>query len=173
MKKILALTGMALAGFSVGFIPGVVTADTSPDVQVTAAAVNTLRVQLKSERTEHKQFRTSVGAQLRNLRKQLGVTYTRNTVDEALTLASIVYGVPKYQLEFVARRESHFIPWIYNGQGSGACGLFQFMPGTYGGTPYAKAGFLCTNPYANALAAGWMVSRGGWGPWTYKGRKPF
>ena len=47
---------------------------------------------------------------------------------------------------------------------SGATGLYQFLLSTWKSTPYAK--FPRTNPYANALAAGWMIGAGRGNEWT-------
>ena len=52
-------------------------------------------------------------------------------VEAALVSASDAYGVPYTTLSRVAWCESRFRPWVDNFQGSGARGLFQFMPGTY------------------------------------------
>jgi hypothetical protein len=88
------------------------------------------------------------------------------SVQEAISLAAAIYSVPRWQLESVARCESGGRSSATNHEGSGASGLFQFMPGTFRGTPPGQAGLSIFSPYANALAAGWMVARGGWRAWT-------
>ena len=50
---------------------------------------------------------------------------------------------------------------------SGASGLFQFMPSTWGGTPWANQSPF--DPVANAQAAAWLYSRYGPGRWTCQG----
>ena len=68
----------------------------------------------------------------------------------------------------VAYCESRYHPNSVNSD-SGASGLFQFMPSTWGGTPWAsKSPF---DPVANAQAAAWLYSRpyGGPGRWTCQG----
>ena len=47
---------------------------------------------------------------------------------------------------------------------SGASGLFQIMPGTWAGTPYASSSVF--DPVANARAAAWLYARRGPGAWT-------
>jgi len=47
---------------------------------------------------------------------------------------------------------------------SGAAGLFQFLPSTWKTTPYRM--FSVYNPYAAALAAGWMHDQGRGGEWA-------
>ena len=50
---------------------------------------------------------------------------------------------------------------------SGATGLFQFMAGTWSGTPWASKSRL--DPVANAQAAAWLYARYGPGRWTCQG----
>jgi multidrug efflux pump subunit AcrA (membrane-fusion protein) len=66
----------------------------------------------------------------------------------------------------VAYCESRYHPNSVNSQ-SGASGLFQFMPGTWGGTPWANQSPF--DPVANAQAAAWLYSRYGPGRWTCQG----
>ena len=47
---------------------------------------------------------------------------------------------------------------------SGATGLYQFLLSTWNSTPYRM--FKRTNPYANALAAGWMIGAGRGNEWS-------
>jgi soluble lytic murein transglycosylase-like protein len=62
----------------------------------------------------------------------------------------------------VARCESNYNPDAVNGW-SGTEGLFQFMPSTWRGTPYGR--YNVFDPKYNALAAAWVYSRQGGGPW--------
>jgi len=86
-------------------------------------------------------------------------------VQHALNLASTTYGVPLAQMVSVARCETGgtFDPRSLN-RSSGAAGLFQFLPSTWRRTPYS--GFNVFDPYANALAAAYLVRRDhGWSEW--------
>lgn len=81
-------------------------------------------------------------------------------VRAALASASAAYGVPYADLSRVAWCESRWRPWVDNDQGSGAQGLFQFMPRTYrwmsqqagwgGSSPY--------DPWAAAHVAAWAFA---------------
>ena len=92
----------------------------------------------------------------------------RGSVDEAIALASVVYGVDHALLRRKAWCESRFNPNarnvqpIYNGEH--ATGLFQFIPSTFASTPFAR--FSIYSTYANALAAGWMHANGRGGEWA-------
>jgi regulator of protease activity HflC (stomatin/prohibitin superfamily) len=66
----------------------------------------------------------------------------------------------------VAYCESRYHPNSVNSD-SGASGLFQFMPSTWGGTPWA--GQSPFDPVANAQAAAWLYSHYGPGRWTCQG----
>jgi regulator of protease activity HflC (stomatin/prohibitin superfamily) len=66
----------------------------------------------------------------------------------------------------VAYCESRYHPNSVNTD-SGASGLFQFMPGTWGGTPWASQSPF--DPVANAQAAAWLYSRYGPRRWTCQG----
>jgi regulator of protease activity HflC (stomatin/prohibitin superfamily) len=66
----------------------------------------------------------------------------------------------------VAYCESRYHPNSVNTD-SGASGLFQFMPGTWGGTPWASQSPF--DPVANAQAAAWLYNRYGPGRWTCQG----
>jgi len=63
----------------------------------------------------------------------------------------------------VAWCESRYHPNSINTE-SGASGLFQFMPGTWQGTPWASQSPF--DPVANAQAAAWLYNRYGPGRWT-------
>jgi hypothetical protein len=79
----------------------------------------------------------------------------------ALNLACVVYGHCS-ELWRKARCESHL--WRYAHNPSGASGLLQFLPSTWRSTPYGR--FSVYDPYANALAAGWMHAQGRGGEWV-------
>ena len=66
----------------------------------------------------------------------------------------------------VAWCESRYHPNSVNSD-SGASGLFQFLPSTWGGTPYAS--YSPFDPKYNALAAAWLYSHYGPGRWVCQG----
>lgn len=84
---------------------------------------------------------------------------------EAIRLASIAYGVDYGQMEAIASCETggSFSRYSKNPR-STASGLFQFLTGTFAGTPYGRESIW--SPYANALAAGWMMAHGRRGEWV-------
>jgi Transglycosylase SLT domain len=65
----------------------------------------------------------------------------------------------------IAYCESRYHPNSVNTD-SGATGLFQFMAGTWSGTPWASKSRL--DPVANAQAAAWLYSHYGPGRWSCK-----
>jgi len=66
----------------------------------------------------------------------------------------------------VAWCESRYHPNSVNSD-SGASGLFQFLPSTWSGTPYAS--YSPFDPRYNALAAAWLYSHYGPGRWVCQG----
>jgi hypothetical protein len=66
----------------------------------------------------------------------------------------------------VAYCESRYHPNSVNTD-SGATGLFQFMAGTWSGTPYASKSRF--DPVANAFAAAWLYKTYGPGRWSCSG----
>jgi Transglycosylase-like domain len=100
-------------------------------------------------------------AQVRRLRR---VVLNDAHVVEAINLAGATFGNSQV-LWRKARCETGgtFDPRSRN-RGSGAAGLFQFIPSTWSTTPYAV--FSPWSPYANALAAGWMHSVGRGNEWV-------
>ena len=66
----------------------------------------------------------------------------------------------------VAYCESRYHPNSVNTD-SGASGLFQFLPSTWSGTPWAKQSPF--DPVANAQAAAWLYARYGPGRWVCQG----
>lgn len=119
-------------------------------------------------------------ARSRQLARQLVVvrreSVSRPSSVEAIRLASVTFGVPFAVLWRRAACESGPgpnapVPVVADRHvdararnASGATGLFQFKPSTFQSTPYAA--FRITSPYANALAAGWMVSHGRGKEWA-------
>jgi len=66
----------------------------------------------------------------------------------------------------VAWCESRYHPNSVNTD-SGASGLFQFLPSTWSGTPYASQSPF--DPRANSFAAAWLYSHYGPGRWVCQG----
>ena len=103
----------------------------------------------------------------RTLALHAALTHTRQllnhnpTVTEAIELAAATYGSGS-TLWRRARCESGLNR--YARSSGGALGLFQFLPSTFASTPYA--GLSIFSPYANALAAGWMIAHGRGGEWA-------
>ena len=79
--------------------------------------------------------------------------------------AALHWGVSYQEGKALSWRESNWNPNICNSQGSGACGLFQFMPRTWGATPYGR--FDVFDAKYNALAWAWAWSRGWQSHWGY------
>jgi len=83
-------------------------------------------------------------------------------VSTAIGLAATVYGHGA-ELWRKARCESNMHRYSVNAS-SGASGLFQFLASTWRSTPFG--GYSVFDPYANALAAGWMHAHGRGGEWV-------
>lgn len=87
--------------------------------------------------------------------------------------ATIQFHVDYGQARYIATRESGLHPELCNGEVPGgpqvpnrlsrACGLVQFMPGTWAGTPYAAHSRFSAK-WAS-LAYGWMVKHGHASAW--------
>jgi len=93
----------------------------------------------------------------------------------ALDHAAAEYGVAPRCLYSIAWRESRFLPWVDNYQGSGARGLMQFKDGTWRFMSWAAGygGASVYNAWAAAHVTAWAIShpsesQGGlrhWGGW--------
>lgn len=94
----------------------------------------------------------------KRIRQLTRVLLARPSVAEAINLAATVYGNGA-TLWRRARCESRLDPNARNG--SEASGLLQFLPSTWATTPFSR--FSVFSPYANALAAGWMIGPAGRG----------
>ncbi len=99
------------------------------------------------------------GLQLHHVRVLLRRRW-RPTVRYSLRLASAASGVPYSELATVAWCESRYDPFATNGRYRG---LFQEGPMFERG-PFAQFGVF--DPLANALTAGFVVSREGWRQWS-------
>jgi soluble lytic murein transglycosylase-like protein len=86
------------------------------------------------------------------------------SVQEAIRLASVAYGVSLTKMRRVAWCESRFNPRADN-RSSTASGLYQHLyPSTWRSTPFGAESIW--SPYASALAAGWMFAQGRGGEWV-------
>jgi hypothetical protein len=102
--------------------------------------------------------------QLRQARRELRERHQPSSLT-AIALASVAYGVDHQTLVRKARCETGgtFSPYAKN-PNSTASGLFQFLTSTWASTPYGHLSIW--DPYANALAAGWMHRVGRGGEWV-------
>lgn len=98
------------------------------------------------------------------LRRQVRARHQPSSLN-AIALASTAYEVSYATLKRKARCETGgtFSPYAKNPH-STASGLFQFLTSTWATTPYAR--FSIWDPYANALAAGWMHRNGRGNEWS-------
>lgn len=77
--------------------------------------------------------------------------------------AAAHYGQSRSQALYIAHRESRY-NWRVTNSGSGAAGLYQFMPRTWQSTPYRKHSPY--HPRWASLAAMWMWAHGGYSHWN-------
>lgn len=125
----------------------------SPSIDAQASA---LRHQIRVER---------VRAQ-RAVRQARRALLARPSVDEAIHLSAVLFGVDEGRMRMVIGRESGFRPWAKN-PNSTASGLGQFLDSTWASTPCGKAGLSVFSAYANALCMGWTIRYGGgWSHWS-------
>ena len=124
--------------------------------------------QLRIERRKWAHERRALREQVRGLR---AASQWRPNVVEAITIASLVSGVPRAHLDRVVRCESGHDPNATNTT-SGASGLVQYLPSTWAATTFGKAGLNRYSPYANAIQGAlamrhsmtpWAASRHCWG----------
>lgn len=141
----------------------VTASDASPDATTTSSTttvttpdpeVPVLEAKL---RREHRRY-LAARRRARGLHRSL---LHRGSVTEAIGLACTVYGSCS-TLWRRAKCESRLDPTARNA--SGASGLFQFLPSTFDSTPFRSLSIF--SPYANSLAAGWMIEHGRGGEWS-------
>lgn len=94
------------------------------------------------------------------------VARSKPSVQEAISLASFIYGVPRSTLHRIALCESTLNPNADTNRPY--VGLFQFHPRTWRGNWYGKHGFDVRSPYANALGAAQHMSKYGFDAWECK-----
>jgi hypothetical protein len=129
---------------------------TTPEPQTTTVKVNQ-RIQGKTAKQWHR-----VAARYLSSSRSLHVAIRFDPeVATAIGLACVVYGYCG-ELWRKAACESHL--WRYARNPSGASGLYQFLGSTWRSTPFGR--YSVYDPYASALAAGWMHAHGRGGEWS-------
>jgi len=105
----------------------------------------------------------------REVRRLRAIVRHDPSVQEALDIASLVYGTPRQEIERVAFCESRLDPRarnrtpIYNGEH--ATGLLQTIPSSFRRSPFRELDIY--SPYANALAGAYIWSlSGSWREWA-------
>lgn len=88
----------------------------------------------------------------------------QGSVRACIHRASIHWNQSYLQMLRVATCESRLNPRARNTQGSGATGLFQFMPGTWASTPYGR--YSIWSAKYQSLATGWMWNAGRKSEWS-------
>lgn len=133
-------------------------------------AAATLRRQLIRERAIWRGQRLRLVIENRRLNAKLAAHHAPS-VTEAITIASLVSGVPRAHLTRVVHCESGGRPWAVNTT-SGASGLVQYLPSTWAATTFGRAGLNRFSPYANVIQGAlamrhsmrpWAASRHCWG----------
>lgn len=129
--------------------------DTVTVIEATGLRIGELAAQLTRTRNRLQQAERRARILERTLRHD-------PSVGEALTLASVVYGVPRASLSAVAWCESGHRPWARNGQYRG---IFQQGP-MFEASPFGRAGLSVWSPYAAALSTAYTVRAQGWRQWS-------
>lgn len=97
-------------------------------------------------------------------------------VVETIYAAAAYYGVSSRVMLEISWTESRHGYYVYNLAGSGAVGVFQFMPGTWvwASRRSGYAGYPATDIEANIWTAAWLLSTPGgichWRPWVCRRR---
>lgn len=113
------------------------------------------------------QARKDANARAHTIRRLKHVIAADVTIQQAIDLAAIAYGVDDGTLSRKASCEStggHGYNPHAKSTRSTAAGLFQFLDTTWASTPYAR--FSPYNPLAAALAAAWMHANHRGGEWV-------
>ncbi len=150
------------ARWATGRVPGVTT-------PTTAGPARTIAQQLIVERRRW-------AAERRAYRLRIRALAYRPDAHVAFQLAALAYGQDWRHLRACALSEGYREAERYqalnarpNTTGSGATGAFQFMRGTYAGTPQGRAGLDWHRVDVQAHAAAWMFQAGRIREWTGKG----
>ena len=97
---------------------------------------------------------------------------TQSKVVNCIRDATRIYGGSFAQNLACARSESGLNPYAHNSGGSGATGLYQFMPTTWSSTLARMRVRKAKSIYSakwQARAAAWKFSHDGFGEWTGAG----
>lgn len=88
------------------------------------------------------------------------------SVPDLIDHYALVERVPSWRARAVAWCESRFLN-VPNRQGSGASGVFQFMPRTWAWASHQAGwgGFSVWSVEANVAVALWLMGRGQWQHW--------
>jgi len=161
MRPLLYVLAVAFGvwlAFAVRYVkPEAATADTPTEPQTTTVEVDrTLQGRTVG------QWHQAAQRYLSRARSLQVALHRDPEVSTAIGLACTVYRVSCSTLFRKARCESHL--WRYAHNPSGASGLFQFLPSTWRSTPFGA--YSVYDPYASALAAGWMHRAGRGGEWV-------
>jgi hypothetical protein len=92
-----------------------------------------------------------------------GSSYSQDQIVGIINEAADNYGQSRDDMLRVARCESGLDPNAVGGGGA-YHGLYQFVPSTFGGTPYGQ--YDIYDPWANANAASWMWAEGHKNEWV-------
>jgi hypothetical protein len=134
---------------------------TGPEPPVAQPPTNTVTVERKVQGHTARGWHDVAARYLSRKRSlQIAIRFDPE-VTTAINLACVIYGHCG-ELWSKARCESKL--WRYAHNPSGASGVMQFLPSTWDSTPFAR--FSVYDPYANALAGGWMHARGRGDEWT-------
>lgn len=141
----------------------------SAELQANSKPPQTLEVVPRAEFVRVVQQRRAADREVRRLR---AIVRHKPSVREALDIASLVYRVPRGQLQRVAWCESRLSATARNRRpiwnGEHATGLLQTIPSTFARTPFRRLSIY--SPYANALAGAhiWSLTRS-WAEWDCQG----
>ena len=152
------------ARWATGRVPGV-----TVDLALLPGPARTIAQQLIVERRRWE-------AERRTYRLRIRALAYRPDAHVAFQLAALAYGQDWRHLRACALSEGYRDEERYqelnarpNKTGSGATGAFQFMAGTFAGTPQGRAGLDWHRVDVQAHAAAWMFSQGRIREWTGKG----
>lgn len=136
-------------------------ADDPPLPPTTVTTTTTIIVESKHWHRRYEREHRRLALARRRVHGLKRTLMSTSRVTTAISLSCTIFGSCS-TLRRKAWCESRFDARAQNA--SGAAGLFQFLPSTWRSTPFG--GFSIFDPYANALAAGWMHARGRGGEWV-------
>lgn len=166
------LLSIAVAVLAAGVLAGrACAADPAPspeleqELEEAQARIGQLERRLRTARgriRDYGRWVRKLQREARLIRRQAQVGYQ---VDAALEVMCVVYPGHCSTGRRKIRCESGNWPYAKN-RSSSASGLGQFLDSTWASTPFA--GVSVFNPYANALAVGWMHEHNRGGEWVCK-----